>query len=77
MLAHTAVRAVEFLVQSEPVSVHLRFCFVTNVERTGVVFGSESCYLRFAESDDFPCFGIDDFAEAVPFDFHVLLGGEG
>jgi hypothetical protein len=77
MLAHAAVRAVKFLVQSEPVSVHLWFCFVANVQRTGVVFRSKSCDFRFAESDDFPCFGIDDFAEAVPFYFHDLWGGEG
>jgi hypothetical protein len=77
MLAHAAVCAVEFLVQSKPISVHLRFGFVADIQRTGVVFGSESGDFCFAESDDFPCLGIDHFAETVPFYFHVLLRGEG
>jgi hypothetical protein len=77
MLARTAVRAVQFLIQSEPVSVHLRFRFVADVQRAGVVFGSESGDFGFSESDDFPRFGIDDFAEAVAFYLYVLLGGEG
>lgn len=77
MLAHPTVRAVEFFVQREPVSIHLRFCLVADVKRASVVFWSESGDFRFAESDDLPCFGIDDFAEAVAFYCCVVLGGEG
>jgi hypothetical protein len=32
-----------------------------------VVFGREGCNFSFAESDDFVCIRIDDFAETVAF----------
>jgi len=73
MLTETAVLPVQPLVQREPVSVHLRFCFVADVQRAGVVFGGEGCDLGFAESDDFVGFGIDDFAEAVAFYGFIAL----
>ena len=38
-----------------------------------MVFGREGCDLRFAESDDFVRFRIDDFAESVAFYRFIAL----
>ena len=73
MLTETTVLPVQLLVQREPVPVHLRFCFVADVQRAGVVFGGEGCDLRLAESDDFVRPRIDDFAEAVAFYRFIAL----
>ena len=46
---------------------------MADVQRAGVIFGSESSDFRFAECDDLVCFGIDDFAEAVAFYRFIVM----
>jgi hypothetical protein len=41
-----------------------------------VIFRSESSDFCFAECDDFVCFGIDNFAEAVAFYRFIASVGE-
>lgn len=65
MLTLAAVRAVEFLVQSEPGSVHLGFGLVAYVQGGSVVFGREGRDFGFGEGDDLVGLRVEDFAEAV------------